>query len=287
MNAKTATLLVAILGTVATVVGAVVEVLPIQWAVLTEAIIAGLYAIVRGLQKIADGATIKSLFSTTETWGVVLAMLAPILLAIGGFMSPASAAWIAGIAAAMLKVSRVLQAKASKSNDRGHSTPTMMFLMLTVCLAVMFVYVSKSRADEPVPQIGTCITPTICVQPAVAITAFQLNLKTWDYERVALAVGYGFTYKTETINLGAAIYGGVGISNTSPNAPQASILFNVADVLAFGPGVQVFKGADGDLIWQGLFTVAANYNVGGSSDYLSKVFRSARLHTMSECEVSP
>jgi hypothetical protein len=115
------------------------------------------------------------------------------------------------------------------------------------------------------------------VQPAVAVSAVQLNLKTFDYERVALQVGYGFTYKTATVNLGAAIYGGVGVSKSSPNAPQASILFNIADVFAVGPGVQTFTGSDGARIWQGLLTLAINYNLGGSPTYLKQAVRSERV----------
>jgi hypothetical protein len=175
---------------------------------------------------------------------------------------------------------RELAAKYSKK-DAGYTTLPLMIISLVLAfvggiLLFAIVFGGRAHAAETSPQLGTCITPSLCVQPAVAVSAFQLNLKTLDYERVALSAGYGITYKTDKVNLGAAVYAGVGISKSTPNAPQASLLFSVADIFAFGPGVQTFKASDGSRIWQGLLTLALNYNLGGSPTYLDKAVRSER-----------
>jgi hypothetical protein len=119
----------------------------------------------------------------------------------------------------------------------------------------------------------------------VAVTALQVNLKTFDYERIALNVGYGVTYKTSTVNLGAAIYAGVGLSSNEPNAPQASLLFNVGELVAFGPGEQMFSDSvTGERIFQGLFSVSLNYNVGGSSTYVADSVKAERMKSL---EIKP
>ena len=85
------------------------------------------------------------------------------------------------------------------------------------------------------------------------------------------------------VDIGAAVYAGIGISATQPNAGQASLLFSLADVLAIGPGVQLSKDPiGGDLIWQGLFSVALNYTVGASTHYLQASARNAQLQGQAE-----
>jgi hypothetical protein len=124
----------------------------------------------------------------------------------------------------------------------------------------------------PSPQLGFCVDAWhTCFQPAAALSAFQINLKTGDYQRVALMAGYGGVWRGGPVDIGAAIYAGVGISATSPNAAQASLLFSFSDLAAAGPGVQVFRDPlDQHLIWQGLLTAAINYNVGASPTFLRK-----------------
>jgi hypothetical protein len=163
-----------------------------------------------------------------------------------------------------------------RTKSGGFTNMTLMVLSLVAAfvvgiLAFAFIFEGKARAQESLPQIGFCTSPKLCFQPAVALSAFQLNLKTTDYERVALMTGWGGVYQGDSVNLGLAIYGGVGISKSAPNAPQASLLFSIADVVAIGPGLQTFKDPDGKRIYQGLLTLALNYNVGGSPTYVKRL----------------
>ena len=120
------------------------------------------------------------------------------------------------------------------------------------------------------PQLGFCVQSwNTCFQPAAALSVLQCNLKTGTCERVALMAGYGATWKGAPIDLGAAVYAGMGWSANSPNAVQGSLMFNVANLVAAGPGVQVYRDpTGGSLVWQALFSLAVNYNVGGSPGYV-------------------
>jgi hypothetical protein len=111
MNTKRITLFIAVLSAVATGLLALEGVLPPAWAALFASLGAGAYALVRALQKVAAGQALKSLLSTTEAWGVGLAILAPVLLSIAGLLPPQYAAPIAVLAGVLLKVARSLQAE--------------------------------------------------------------------------------------------------------------------------------------------------------------------------------
>lgn len=116
---------------------------------------------------------------------------------------------------------------------------------------------------------------TTC-QLAGSVSGVQFNLKTGDYKRVALMGGYGCTYRGK-VPVGVAGYVGVGISKEDPNALQFNLMFNVFDLGAAGPGVQVYKdrtGAD-RYVFQGLFTVALNMNVGGTVSKLREIVSEA------------
>lgn len=110
LTTKRITLAIAILSTLATGLLAVQGMLPPAWAALVAAVGAGCYAIVRALQKRAAGAEWKSLLSTTESWGALLAIVAPIVAAIAGALPPEYAAGAAAAAAVLLNVARSLQA---------------------------------------------------------------------------------------------------------------------------------------------------------------------------------
>jgi hypothetical protein len=148
---------------------------------------------------------------------------------------------------------------------------TLKSVAIAILLAGSLLLASPARAQAPSPQLGFCVDSwSVCFQPAAAVSAFQLNLKTLDYYRVALMAGYGGVWHGP-IDLGAAVYVGVGLSAANPNAGQASLLFSFSDLAAAGPGIQVFKDPlDGHLVWQGLFTFAVNYNVGASPTFLRK-----------------
>ena len=146
-------------------------------------------------------------------------------------------------------------------------------LALVLIVGSLFL-AAPALAQTPAPQLGFCVPAwNTCFQPAAALSPIQINLKTGDYKRVSLMAGWGGVYHG-AVDLGAAVYVGVGISPDAPNAAQANLLFSLANVVAVGPGVQVFKDpGDGHLVWQGLLSAAINYNIGGSPAYVAKVAR--------------
>ena len=107
MNPRTIPLLIAILSTTATALLAIKDVVGPQWALLAASASAGLYGLVRALQKIAAGATLKSLLSTTEAWGAGLVIVASIVWAAAGVVPPSYAGTAAATAAILVKVARV------------------------------------------------------------------------------------------------------------------------------------------------------------------------------------
>jgi hypothetical protein len=122
------------------------------------------------------------------------------------------------------------------------------------------------------PHLGLINGKMTC-QLATAVSALQYNIKENDIERIALMAGWGCTYRS-AVPMGAAIYGGLGLSNNHPNAFQTNILFSLYDWGAFGPGLQIFKNYDGKYTEQVLLTLALNLNVGVSLDTLLKLIDS-------------
>lgn len=122
------------------------------------------------------------------------------------------------------------------------------------------------------PHLGVKSGKVTC-QLASAVSALQYDFKENDLERVALMEGWGCTYRS-TVPVGAAIYGGLGLSKNHPNAFQTSILFSLYDLGAFGPGIQIFKNYDGKYTEQILITLALNLNIGVSLDTLLKLIDS-------------
>jgi hypothetical protein len=107
-------------------------------------------------------------------------------------------------------------------------------------------------------------------QLSSAVSALQYDFKESDLERIALMEGWGCTYRG-TVPLGVALYGGLGLSKSHPNAFQMSILFSIYDFGALGPGLQIFKNYDGQYTEQVLLTLALNLNIGVSLDTLLKL----------------
>jgi hypothetical protein len=110
MNTRRITLAIAILSTLATALLAVKDVLPPQWALLVGALGSGAYALVRSAQKLAAGATLKGLLSTSETWGAMLVLAAAIVSAVAGVVKPEHAGGAVAFAGILLKAARMLQA---------------------------------------------------------------------------------------------------------------------------------------------------------------------------------
>jgi hypothetical protein len=125
------------------------------------------------------------------------------------------------------------------------------------------------------PHLGLKGKKMTC-QLASAVSALQVNLKTMDWERVAMMMGWGCTYRS-SVPFGAAVYIGLGLSKSHPNAFQTSVLFSLFDWGTLGPGVQIFKDpSNGSYVWQGLLTLALNLNIGVSVDTLLKLVQTAK-----------
>jgi hypothetical protein len=127
---------------------------------------------------------------------------------------------------------------------------------------------SQAAFAQTPPELGTCFDAANrwCVQPAAAL-GWQVNLKTVTLKNAVALVGYTLVYQSR-IPLGVGLYGGVGVADSGPNAPQLDLLVNVANFGAAGFGVQIFRGQGGNAIYQALFTLALNLNSGGTTTYL-------------------
>jgi hypothetical protein len=121
-------------------------------------------------------------------------------------------------------------------------------------------------SSQPVTRdskYGGCFgdTGSVCVAPAVALQAFVYNFHTGDMSGgVAFSGGYGIIWHT-LIDLGVAVYGGVQFSTESSKAAsaQGSLMFNVANYVAFGPGFLMLHRSDGPADFQATVGVAANW----------------------------
>lgn len=269
LNMRTVTLAIAILSTLATWLSSITADdsafhITNSQALLISSIGAGLYAIVRALQK-AGAAPMKSIFGTSEAKGVAIVYLLAIVKAASGVVPPAWAGGMAAIATGLTLLARSL--------PLGSDGPKLPPAAVGAILLSLGLAASAPVSAAPKVQLGGCSdSGALCWQPAVAVSAFQLNLATMDYERVALGAGYGLVYKFLPVNLGVAGYLGAGISKKSPNAPQLNLLFSVADLGAIGPGLQVYKDPEtGKLACQWLGSIALNLNIGGTTTYVERL----------------
>ena len=123
----------------------------------------------------------------------------------------------------------------------------------------------------PVPQLGFKIGQWTTCQPATA-GGVQINLKTGNWQRFVFAQGFGCTYRGWSQPVGVAAYIGYGVVEDAPNAYQGALLFSYADVVATGPGLQLFRDpADGSYVEQMTWSLVGNFNWGASVKYLHKV----------------
>jgi hypothetical protein len=298
MRARIITLSIAVLSTIATFLSTLTDAASVfhtspEQAVFISALGAGIYALVRAIQKVKAGTSVRALLATSEAKGVALVYLGAIAYAVKGVVSPAHAGIAVAIATVLMIVARNFRMKGGDGSGSGISggpvgMPPAATVGLLLLLGVTFTApcamaeptpptVAPSVASPAAPtksiQLGFCNkAKTFCTQPAVAVSAFQLNLKTLDYERVAFGIGYGGVYKGLPVNLGAAVYLGAGVSQKTPNALQGNLLFSVADVVAFGPGIQVFKDpTTGSAVWQALLSLCGNLTIGGTTTFIENL----------------
>jgi hypothetical protein len=109
MNAKRITLAIAILSTVATLLGAVEGVFSPTWALVIATLGSGAYGLVRTLQKLQAGATLKSVLSCTENWGAALVWLGAAVSALLGVVPVEHAGALLAVSAVLSKVLRMVQ----------------------------------------------------------------------------------------------------------------------------------------------------------------------------------
>lgn len=98
-----------------------------------------------------------------------------------------------------------------------------------------------------------------CLAPALAIQALQYVPATGDMTGgVAFAGGYGVVWHT-MIDLGLAFYAGVQFSRDKPYTAQGTMMFNVANYFAFGPGFLMLGQPSGPAKFQLTICFAANW----------------------------
>lgn len=109
MNRKRIALAVAILGTVGDAALALTGALSPTWAAVLAVAGAGAYGIARTLQKLKDGASLKSVLSCTENWGAALAWAGTAVSALLGVVPPEKAGALLVASAALTKILRMVQ----------------------------------------------------------------------------------------------------------------------------------------------------------------------------------
>jgi hypothetical protein len=86
------------------------------------------------------------------------------------------------------------------------------------------------------------ISDTWTCSPAMALTGYQLNLKTTTFQKgVSLGAGIGCRYTGWSVPLTIEAVGSFAANDNAPNATQGNLLFVIADNFGIGPGTQVFK----------------------------------------------
>jgi hypothetical protein len=127
-------------------------------------------------------------------------------------------------------------------------------LWVAVGLALL-LWPACVRAEES--RFGGCTASgKVCLAPAAALSVFQYNLKTGDIAGgVTPAIGYGLTWKTSLVDLGAAVYAGVQFSRERQNTASGQILFSGARYLVFGPGFVMLQQTTGPAVFQATFSV--------------------------------
>ena len=160
--------------------------------------------------------------------------------------------------------------------SKGHVTPTMLMLLafatLAICASAAIAFAAPvdvgQASTTQTPQLGTCLDAanTWCVQPATAL-GWQLNLKTGDLANAAVLLGYSLVHQAG-FAIGAGLYGGVGVANNGPNAPQLNLLVSLSNFGAAGCGFQRAKFPDGVVAWQGVCGLYGTLIYGASPSYL-------------------
>lgn len=300
LSARTITLAVAILSTIATLLSVLsgpdspFHTTPSQ-ALLIAAIGSGVYSLTRAVQRLKAGTPARSLFASSEAKGAAIVCLASIVTAAKDVVPPAYAGIVALIATALAFAGRLFP-----PNGKGPLQPAAVGLVFLTGSMLSALPISADPVTAAPATTRPAREPATTVpgkkssvqlgwsnekwsfQPAVAVSAVQFVLNgkesfadqlSLDHmKRIALSGGFGVVYKGLPVNVGLAGYLGVGVSQKSPNAPQFNLLFSIADVGAFGGGVQVYKDpTTRNPVWEGLITIAVNLNIGGTPTYIERL----------------
>ena len=303
MNPKVLTIIVTGLSLAATGLSAAEGWVSPAWGLIVASLVGGIYALVRAGQKVLDGADWKSLWRSTDTWLAVVTWAASLAGLVTGVVPAKYAGIAASIAAALLTVSRRLNGQtsavaivAARTAQIGgvsveEVTPVVAPLpriggpgvvALLVLAGSLLAGNAFAQDVPPVPQLGFKIGEWTTCQPATA-GGVQINLKTGNWQRFVFAQGFGCTYRGWSQPVGIAAYVGYGVVADAPNAYQGALLFSYADVVATGPGLQLFKDpTDNKYIEQATWSLVGNFNWGASVSRLGTFKAAARRQVMAE-----
>jgi len=274
MSARTVTLLIAALLALSDAAASVVCAVPPEWGLLIGAVGAGLYGLVRTLQKRAAGATWKSMFATTEAWASGMVILASILSAATGVIPASYATTAATLAAILLKISRVLQGGLSGGGGTDLKTswdparaeipvihpsgpggqvaterPSKTGPLSLVVLLFGLLLPGRALADAPSPTFGGCFSPTFCAGPSASISLVSFNLATSEFSGgIAPGIGYGVTYTPTSAPwaaVGLDIYASLRLGQGLPNQGTFSLMGHFANYVFLGIGPSVTQQPDG------------------------------------------
>lgn len=274
MTNRNLTLAIAILGTLATAASAVAGVVPPAWALLIAAVGSGLYGLTRTLQKRAAGASWKSLLATTETWGAALVVASSIVSALAGVVPVEHAAMVAGVAAVLTRITRVLQATLAAAPVSVSDAPTKPLgpgPLAAACLLLAGSMLASVPARAESPQFGGCVAnDAVCFGPSATVTVGQFNFATSKFSGgIVPGVGYGATYaQSQWYATGLAAYLSFTVGQGAPNEAIPSLMLSFANYVRVGAGVSITETAGPvETQWRLLFGVGSDF--GGSPKYLA------------------
>ena len=249
---KVLSLIITILGMAITAGAAFTGNVSPQWGLVIGAAIPIAYGVERSLQKILAGATLKSLFSTSEAWGTAIVLLASLGTAISGVVSPAEAGAIMVVAALMLRFGRALQGGAILPSGSVGKVGAVLVLVLGSLLLSAPAQAQTLTPSDVAPPLSFCFgASTTCVVPDSGLQAVNYDLvnKKWSGGITGAGIGYALLFAADTAYAsGASVHVTFDFSQSVPSYLAPTFAIVLAHIFELGYTPVFFDGHIGQQI---------------------------------------